>query len=138
MSGIYSFDESIISDLHKDAYGFRPGSYFWDNWKNSGKDGKQRIWDDLCKELDGEIERNRLAQARAVAEFEKLISRHMQHGAQTRYDAIRWIVQSLGLDELDLRYGGSLVCYEMGLPYSMETEFNDICREMYDSMAVAA
>ena len=25
----YTFDENLVSDLHKDAYGFRPSQSFW-------------------------------------------------------------------------------------------------------------
>lgn len=134
----YTFDENIVSDLHKDAYGFRPTSYFWDNWKSSNDDEKQRIWDGLLVDLNAEIERDRNSKLQAVAEYERMVQHNLDHGAQTREDAIRWIVQALGLDELDLRYGGSRVCYELGLPYEMEKEFDDICEELRNKLEVAA
>lgn len=134
----YTFDENIVSDLHKDAYGFRPSSYFWDNWKNSTDDQKQVIWDGLVGDLEAEIERERNAQLQAVAEFEKLVQNNLDHGAQSREDAIRWVVQGLGLDEMDLRYGGSRVCYELGLPFAMESLFDDICEELRDKLEIAA
>lgn len=134
----YTFDENIVSDLHKDAYGFRPSSYFWDNWKNSTDDQKQVIWDDLLRELDAEMERERNAQLQAVAAFETMVQRNLEHGAQSREDAIRWVVQGLGLDEMDLRYGGSRVCYELGLPFAMESLFDDICEELRDKLEIAA
>lgn len=131
----YTFDENIVSDLHKDAYGFRPSSYFWDSWKQSNADQKQRIWDGLLADLDAEIERDRNAKLQAVAEYERMVATNMQHGAQNREDAVRWIVQGLGLDEMDLRYGGSRVCYELGLPFEMEKEFDAICAELLDKIA---
>lgn len=134
----YTFDENIVSDLHKDAYGFRPSSYFWDSWKNSTNDQKQVIWDGLLRDLDAEMERERNAQLQAVAAFETMVERNLEHGAQSREDAIRWVVQGLGLDEMDLRYGGSRVCYELGLPYAMESLFNDICEELRDKLEIAA
>lgn len=134
----YTFDENIVSDLHKDAYGFRPSSYFWESWKGSNPDEKQRIWDGLLGDLEIEMERERNAQLQAVAEYEAMIQRNLDHGAQSREDAIRWIVQALSLDEMDLRYGGSRVCYELGLPFAMENEFDAICEELRDKLEVAA
>jgi hypothetical protein len=32
-------------------------------------------------------------------------------------------------------YGGSWVCWELGLPYSMEDEFKDVCKELADQLA---
>lgn len=126
----YTFDEQIVSDLHKDAYGFRPREYFWAEWNNSTNDEKQLIWDRLCDALDYEIERERREQEAAVAHFEANVQRNMDLGAPTREDAIRWVLQSLDLDEMDMRYGGSRVCYELGLPYSMANLFDPIMKEM--------
>jgi hypothetical protein len=134
----YTFDNSIVSDLHKDAYGFRPSSYFWDDWKASTDDQKQVIWDGLLRDLDAEMERERNAQLQAVADFEAMVQSNLDHGAQSREDAVRWVVQGLGLDEMDLRYGGSRVCYELGLPFAMETLFDGICEELRDKLEIAA
>mgnify|MGYP001489339211 FL=1 len=45
----YTFDETIISDLHKEARGFRPrpGNLFCDKLYNADNDDKQAIWDGL-------------------------------------------------------------------------------------------
>ena len=127
---MYTFDEQILSDLHKDARGFRPRDGFWRHWNESTMDEKQAIWDGLIRELDYEMERERQAQEAAVAHFEANVQRNLELGAPTREDAIRWVLQSLDLDEMDLRYGGSRVCYELGLPYSMATTFDPIMKEM--------
>jgi len=138
MSTGYSFDESILSELHKDARGFRPREGFWQHWNESTMDGKQSIWDGLIRELDEEMERQREAHERAIVAFETRITDTISVGAGDRATAIRWILQAMDLSEHDLRYGGSYVCYELGLPYSMESEFNDICKEMLDRMPIAA
>lgn len=130
----YTFDEQIVSDLHKDARGWRPREYFWNEWDAASDDEKQVIWDRLLDELDWEMERQKRAHERAIADFEENISINMSVGALTREVAIRWIVESLNPDEIDLRYGGSWVCYELGLPYSMEKEFESICKELASKM----
>lgn len=47
----YTFDERSVSDLHKDAYGFRPGESFWTEWQASDMDGKQALWDLMIEDL---------------------------------------------------------------------------------------
>lgn len=47
----YTFDERCVSDLHKDAFGFRPNHDFWREWELSDNDGKQVIWDSLIEVL---------------------------------------------------------------------------------------
>lgn len=48
----YTFDERSVSDLHKDAFGFRPGEYWWREWQAASMDEKQQLWDDLIAALD--------------------------------------------------------------------------------------
>jgi hypothetical protein len=43
----YTFDENILSDLHKDAYGFRPSGDFFREWDLLDNDGKQDLWEQL-------------------------------------------------------------------------------------------
>ena len=122
----YTFDESIVSDLHKDAFGFRPREYFWEEWNNSSDSSKQVIWDDLLDALQRANEWERAEQAAAVKQFEDRIKLLMNVGAPDRNTAIRWIVDSLELSETDKMYGGSCVCFELGLPYNMKETFDNI------------
>lgn len=131
----YTFNEQTVSDLHKDARGWRPREYFWETWEAASDDEKQEIWDGLCNELNMEMERERKAEERAVSEFEKQVARNLSYGAADRQQAIRWIVESLDPSQVDLMYGGSWVCWELGLPYSMEDEFKDVCKELADQLA---
>jgi predicted Fe-S protein YdhL (DUF1289 family) len=134
----FTFDTSIVSDLHKDARGWRPREYFWETWEAASDEEKQEIWDGLCNELNWEMERERKAEKQAVAEFEKQIARNLSYGAADRQQAIRWIVESLDPSQFDMMYGGSWVCWELGLPYSMEDEFKEVCKELADQLAETA
>jgi hypothetical protein len=51
--------------------------------------------------------------------LEAAVLRNMEIGAATKEDAIRWVIASLGLEEIDLMYGAERVCYELNLPYDM-------------------
>lgn len=53
---MYTFDESIISDLHKDAYGFRPSSAWWVEWNSMSSDEKQETWERIERASDRAIE----------------------------------------------------------------------------------
>lgn len=122
---MYTFDGNIVSDLHKDAYGFRPREYFWAEWNNSSDADKQHIWDRLIQDLQLAMEAEADEQAAAINAFELEIASALDLGAPSREDAIRWIVQAMDLDDIDLMYGGSYICYNKGLPYSMASIFNN-------------
>ena len=120
---VYTFDENTVSDLHKDARGFRPSSYWWEDWRLSSDEWKQTIWDNLCKELEVEMNRARQEQDRAVLEMHQRIQGLMLVGAKDEVQALRWIMEAEGFDEIDLRYGPSYFCFHFNLPYSAENDF---------------
>ena len=54
---MYTFDENLISDLHKDAYGFRPDMSFWATFAAFNPDQKQALWDSMLAHLNCNIEK---------------------------------------------------------------------------------
>jgi hypothetical protein len=50
----YSYRIDLFSDLHKDAFGYRPRDAWWESLRGSGPDRLQSIWDRLCDTLDHE------------------------------------------------------------------------------------
>jgi len=88
----YTFNADVLSDLHKDAYGFRPGEYFWADWDARDDDGKQRIWDNLLDDLDRALENEREYHQEAIANLEDRIQFMMNTvaGCQ-REDALRYL-----------------------------------------------
>lgn len=133
----YTFDDKIVSDLHKDTYGSRPGEYFWGEWNNASDDEKQKIWDNLCAALEREIAEEKERDKLAVAAFEARVADIIVSGAGNRETALRWILQGMDLDENDLMYGGDKVCYDLGLPYAMRHEFDPICKILLKTMETA-
>ena len=127
---MYTFDDNIFSDLHKDAYGFRPRSHeYWD----ATNDRKEEIWNGLLKELDAAIEREKMVERLAIAKFETDLS-DIEVLVGDRETAIRWFVESLELDEIDLMYGGEKICYNLGLPYSRANIFDETCKKLLDNV----
>lgn len=109
----YTFDENIVSDLHKDAYGSRPGERFWVEWDLTDNDGKQRIWDSLLDDLDRALENEREAQAEAICDLEDRIQfmKNTVVGC-TRKDAIRYL-HDVYKTNGDVEY----LEFHLGVPY---------------------
>ena len=52
-------DHNIYSDLFKDVYGYRPRGSTWDRFQGLSSEDKDREMDDLCEELERELNRER-------------------------------------------------------------------------------
>jgi hypothetical protein len=119
----YTFDEKIVSDLHKDARGYRPSSYWLEDWHSSCDEIKQTIWDNLIAELNAEMERQRHADSMAIIEFHQRVQGLMVTGAKDEIQALKWIIQGEWFDKFDLMYGADYFCFNLGLPYAAKDEF---------------
>jgi hypothetical protein len=114
MNATYTFDENIISDLHKDAYGFRPCQGFWASWDSMDDDEKQAEWDSLIEACNRAIQEEEEQQARAITRFEALVQKTIETGAGNRETALAWII-----DACPSARGNDwdFLCWEHGLPY---------------------
>jgi len=74
----YTFDENIVSDLYKDAYGHRPGEYFWADWDACNDDAKQHLWDRLVDAVGESIREEQHYHNMAIAEFEGWVKQTMK------------------------------------------------------------
>lgn len=119
----YTFDENIISDLHKDARGYRPRNVWWTYWSNCSDAEKQREWDGLIRELNEAMDRKRQAEAMAMIAMHQRIQGTMLLGAKDEVQALQWIMEAEEFDDNDLRYGSSYFCFHFNLPYSADKEF---------------
>jgi len=123
----YTYSDELMSDLHKDAYGSRPGISYRLYWQTLSADEKQAEWEMMIRAMQAEQEAQREYELESIAEYEMQIARNLDMGAGTREDAIRWILDSMELSPYD---DAGYVCYKLGLPYSMESEFADILADM--------
>lgn len=133
----YTFDERIVSDLHKDVYGHRPTNDFWTYWNQSSDDWKQKIWDSLIEELKVVQAQQELEHEEALERLRADVKKNIELGAKDEQQALKWIVQSLNPTQQDLWYGGDWVCYELGLAYSNAYIFNRACKELADEKEAA-
>lgn len=120
----YTFDENIVSDLHKDARGYRPRESFWAEWNDSSDFDRQAIWDSLCKELSAELDRERQAEARAALALTERLEQMYELGAKSEVQALQWIMEAEEFNSIDLQYGSSYFCYHFGLSYSAVNDFH--------------
>lgn len=109
----YTYDEDTVSDLHKDAFGFRPSQNWWADWQSMTPVAKQLEWDSLIESMEASIFEERAHEARAVVAFEEFVTRTIAAGAKDREAALRWIMESSKCDG-DWEY----LCFTHGLPYS--------------------
>jgi predicted Fe-S protein YdhL (DUF1289 family) len=113
----YTFDENTVSDLHKDAHGWRPREYFWAEWHAASNDGKQAIWEDLIDDLKDSNEREERQQKDAIAATEKRIQEILDTVVgSTRADAIRYLDEAY-----DTRGDINFLEYHLGVPYGYLT-----------------
>ncbi len=90
----YTFDDQTISDLHKDARGFRPFGAFVEDWTQSDKDTKQSIWDGLIQELCLREQEEAHFEAECLADFKAQITKVIEAGAGNRINALRWMTST--------------------------------------------
>lgn len=118
----YTFDEQIVSDLHKDARGYRPREVWWTYWNNCSDAEKQREWDGLRRELSEAIESQQHAENMAMIALHQRIQGTMLLGAKDEVQALKWIMDAEEFDDHDLRYGPDYFCWHFGISYSAKSE----------------
>jgi hypothetical protein len=87
----YTFDAQIVSDLHKEAHGCRPSSFWWQCWNESGDEERQREWDDLLDVADRRAAREHQEELLAATEFECELHEIMKTGGVSQAEALRYM-----------------------------------------------
>lgn len=109
----YTFDENIVSDLHKDAYGYRPREGWWNMWAAFNADQKQSLWDEMCDDMEESIREQERYHEECLARFEKRIADAKELGASDDVTAVRWILEGDDIVDWDTDY----ISYRLGLSY---------------------
>jgi len=113
----YTFDDNIISDLHKDARGFRPSEYFWEEWTQSPDNVKQIIWDKLCVEMEESMALQAKQEAAALVEFRKQVAATMKFCDCNWKDAVRFLADAEG-DDIDCDQDFDYFLWKQGIGYN--------------------
>lgn len=124
VTNMYTYSEEMFSDLHKDAWGFRPRNH---KFYTASPDAKQAYWDEAARVLENTIAIEREHEQRQVDEFRQRVHQLIECGAGDRKVAIRWIIESL-----DVNSDWDFAAYKLGIPYdhSITTEIKHIIQEM--------
>jgi hypothetical protein len=132
----FTYGENIVSDLHKDARGYRPREIWWKMWERMTPAEKQVEWDILHKELEYEMNQEAARESASLVLFQKSINDMISLGAGNTKTAIKWLLQSEGFDDFDLRYGPDYVAFRFGFGYADVTKFplQEVINEMLEEV----
>ncbi|CAB4140867.1 hypothetical protein UFOVP395_202 [uncultured Caudovirales phage] len=120
----HTFDESLVSDLHKDAYGFRPDSQYWSKWSSMTATEKQAEFDRLMQAAREEDDFQAKLEHEAYLSWSVDITELMAEHNISEARAIIWDMQNYVSDINDL----SLYCYKRGLTWSIEMEIEKLIK----------
>jgi hypothetical protein len=111
--------ETMLSDMYKDAHGFRPRGHYKQWWT---KDELEKEYDWLQKLILESMDREKARQDIAEKEFEKLVQETIDSGAGDRDTAIRWLMQA---EDIDTRYSQEVegFFWSMGLSYQLYIKY---------------
>tara|TARA_R110001599_G_scaffold218208_7_gene416512 strand:- start:69 stop:473 length:405 start_codon:yes stop_codon:yes gene_type:complete len=117
---------NIMSDMHKDAYGFRPRHINFDAFTDAELDAECDYYQEVIQKSSD------LAQLREQADLEgfgNLIKKTIELGAGDRKTAIKWIVD--GADDWD----AEAIVWNMGILYTeigraLVKEINEVCSDI--------
>ena len=90
----YTFSTELVSDLHKDAFGYRPSADFMDMWNNGLSDeGRQAEWDYMIKALNASMEEEKIREQYDLESFETSLKLIMDTHSIDEETALRWMTQ---------------------------------------------
>ena len=122
----YTFDETIISDLHKDARGYRPSQDFWHGWNTMGDDTKQSVWDMLIEEMNSAMEMQRLEEEKALTEFRQSLRKVMDVMNCTWNRAVEVLAEAEGDD---LSYDFDYFMWKQGVGFDDSRKIKKLFEE---------
>ena len=91
--------DSLFSDMHKDAFGSRPGQGSYARWYAMSEAELIAERDYLAEAIEREMDRELAAKKRAAERFEAEIAATIAHGAADRATAIRWLMDAEGISD---------------------------------------
>lgn len=94
-------DFELISDLHKEARGFRPSSAWFAHFDTLTYAEKEAVWDGLIREADASRDEEEARERAAVEDFRKLLQMNIDLGARTMENALRWVLEAYEDDDLE-------------------------------------
>ena len=108
----FTYDDNLYSDLHKDAYGYRPSEFSSSLWSELSPADKQIEWDHLVHVSTKRYEAEMAEQKQAAHDLEVRLQDLMMAGARDRDMAVRWLD-----DAYETNGDKEYLCYKLNVPY---------------------
>lgn len=123
---MYTFSNDIISDLHKDARGYRPLQGFFDMWNESSDDTKQEVWDMLVKEMEYNQKEEARHEAENLVKFRELIRSVMDTASCNWKVALRYLADA---ENLDINFELDYFLWDQGLGFADRNKISRLYKE---------
>lgn len=123
---MYTFSNDIISDLHKDARGYRPLQGFFDMWNESSDDTKQEVWDMLVKEMEYNQKEEARHEAENLVKFRELIRSVMDTASCNWKVALRYLIDA---ENLDINFELDYFLWNQGLGFNDRNKISRLYKE---------
>jgi len=91
---MFDYSDDLISDYHKEVYGFRPTQAYMQEWNASSPSQKQKVWDEYGTAVDIQMHEAKEREQADVQKFEARIQDVINIGAANRTTALEWIADS--------------------------------------------
>lgn len=119
----YTFENYLISDLHKEAYGFRPTQRFFDDWDTYTDAEKQEVWDSLCVTMEENAAMEKEVEAQNLAEFRERVRMIMNVMSCGWKRAVGALAQA---EKMDLSYEFDYFLWGQGLGFDDRKKIQDL------------
>ena len=113
---MFTYSDDIISDLHKDAYGFRPSQRFFDDWASYTPAEKQECWDLLVDAMKASQAQEEAAEAANLAEFRKQVAATMKFCDCNWKKAVEFLCDAEG-EDVDCEQGFDYFLWTQGIGF---------------------
>lgn len=110
----YTFENYLISDLHKEAYGFRPTQRFFDDWDTYTDAEKQEVWDSLVATMEENAVMEKEVEAQNLSEFRERVRMVMNVMSCGWKKAVEALAQA---EKKDLSYEFDYFLWGQGLGF---------------------
>ena len=119
----FTYDDSLISDLHKDCWGFRPSVYYMSTWKAMTPEQKQEEWDYMSNHVEKSLRQEEEAEQKTYDAWNASISNIADTAGVSWAEAIRYDMGIKNASD-DIGY----YCYQLGLSYTRESEIASLLK----------
>jgi hypothetical protein len=87
----YTYDLDSFSDLHKEAYGFRPSSTWYEWMQAASPDELQEQWDSLVRSAEWAFQEEQELREQALTDLNKTIAEMQRDHKVDMATCIRWL-----------------------------------------------